>query len=178
MAIRKSKLLFALGLFCAFWSHVCYVFWYTATAIAAKLTLRSGTPVILSLEKSISTDTAIVGDPVDLIVIRDVKVDGKVVISTGTGARGEISAVENEGMIGKPGRISITVKSVTGVDGTHVPLRASLTREGKSKQTTSLLVGLLLCILGLFLIKGGKGLIQAGSEIKAYVDYDVEIDVK
>jgi len=123
MAIRKSKLLFALGLFCAFWSMSVMCFGYTATAIAAKLTLRSGTPVILSLEKSISTDTAIVGDPVDLIVIRDVKVDGKVVISTGTGARGEISAVEKEGIIGKPGRISITVKSVTGVDGTGVPIK-------------------------------------------------------
>jgi len=176
MIIRRSKLLFTLGLVLSLWSMLLINFSFSATTIAEKVILRAGTPVILSLEKSISTDIANVGDPVDLVVIREVKVDGKTVIETGSSVRGEVSAVEKKGVIGKPGKISIAVKSVVGVDGKNVPLRATLTREGKGKETTALIVGLVLCILGLFLIKGEHGVITAGSEIKAYVDYDVEFE--
>lgn len=178
MRIRKSKVLFTLGLFCSFWSMSIMCFGYSAAVLAEKLTLKVGTPVLLRVEKSIVSKTAQVGDSVDLIVIRDVKIDDKIVISSGTLARGEISSVDREGAIGKPGQISITVKSVTAVDGQDVLLRASVTREGKNKQTTAILVGVLLCILGLFLIKGGGATVSAGSEIKAYVDFDIEIDVK
>jgi len=176
MVIRKSKLLFTLGLVLSLWSMSLTNFGFSATAIAEKVILKAGTPVILSLEKSISTDTANVGDLVDLVVVREVKIDGKTVIETGAMARGEVSAVEKKGAIGKPGKISIAVKSVAAVDGKNVPLRATLTREGKGKETTALLVGLILCILGLFLIKGENGVITSGSEIKAYVDYDVEFE--
>lgn len=178
MRIRKSKLFFTLGLICSFWSMSVMCFGYSAASLATTLTLKAGTPVLLRVEKSMTSKTAHVGDSVDLIVVRDVKIDGKIVISAGTLARGEISSVDREGVVGKPGNISITVKSVTAVDGQDVLIRASLTREGKGKQTTALLVGLLLCVIGIFLIKGEGGTIKAGSEIKAYVDFDIEIDVK
>lgn len=177
MIIRKSKVLFTLGLFLSLWSMSFTNLGFTATAIAEKVILKAGTPVLLRMEKSIASDTAMVGDPVDLMVIREVKVDGKTVIETGSMARGEVSAVENRGAIGKPGKISIAVTSVGGVGGKNVSLRATLTREGKGKQTTAIIVGLVLCILGLFLIKGETGVIQAGSEIKAYVDFEVEFEV-
>lgn len=157
MRIRKSKLFFTLGLICSFWSMSVMCFGYSAAALATTLTLKAGTPVLLKVEKSIISKTAHVGDSVHLIVIRDVKVDGKTVISAGTLARGEISSVVKEGIVGKPGEISITVKSATAVDGQDVLIRATLTREGKNKQTTALIVGLLLCIIGLFLIKGEGG---------------------
>jgi len=178
MRIRKSKLFFTLGLICSFWSMSVMCFGYSAAALATTLTLKAGTPVLLRVEKSMTSTTAHVGDSVNLVVIRDVKIDDKIVISAGTLARGEISSVDREGAVGKPGKISIAVKSVTAVDGQDVLIRASLTQKGKSKQTTALLVGLILCLIGLLLIKGEGGTIRAGSEIKAYVDFDVEIDVK
>ena len=176
MIIRKSKILFTLGLVLSLWSMSITNLGFAATAIAEKVILKAGTPVLLMVEKSISSDIAMVGDLVDLMVIREVKVDGKTVIEAGTMARGEVSAVEKKGAIGKPGTVSIAVNSVQGVGDVNVPLRATLTREGKNKQTTALLVGLLLCILGLFLIKGKSGVVTSGSEIKAYVDFDVEFE--
>ena len=107
MIIRKSKVLFTLGLILSLWSMSLTNLGFAATAIAEKVILKSGTPVLLSVEKSISSDFAMVGDIVDLMVIREVKVDGKTVIETGTIARGEVSAVEKKGAIGKPGEISI-----------------------------------------------------------------------
>ena len=178
MAIRKSKTLFSLGLFFSFWTMFIFSFGYAGAALAEKVTLREGTPVILSLERSLDSNFARVGDPVDFVVIRDVKVNGKIVVEAGTHARGEVASVEGKGVIGKPGKISVVVRTVTAVDGQDVPIRATITREGKSKQTTALLVGLILCILGLFLIKGEHGVIPSGSEVKAYVDYPMEIDVK
>lgn len=176
MIIRKSKVLFTLGLILSLWSMSLTNIGFAATAIAEKVILKAGTPVLLSVEKSISSEFAMVGDIVDLMVIREVKVDGKTVIETGTIARGEVSAIEKKGAIGRPGKISIAVKSVQGVGGENVPLRASLTREGKGNAATALIVGLILCILGLFLIKGKSGVITSGSEIKAYVDFDVAFE--
>jgi len=63
------------------------------------------------------------------------------------------------------------------VDGKEVPIRATLSQEGKNKVVTALLIGLILCILGLFLIKGGDAIVPAGTEVKAYVDVDVNIDI-
>ncbi|MHA2260724.1 MAG: hypothetical protein ACXACO_22380 [Promethearchaeota archaeon] len=117
-----------------------------------------------------------VGDPVDLSVARDVDINGKVVIRQGTRATGEVVSVEKKGYVGKPGKIAIAVRSVTAVDGTEVRLRDTVTQEGKSKETTALLLGLIVCIL-LLLIKGESSIIPAGTEIKAYVDFPVDIKI-
>jgi hypothetical protein len=177
MKFRKSKALFIPGLVLAFWTMSVWCFGFTTTAIAEQLILKAGTPVLLRVDKSITTEYANVGDPVDLIVVRDVKVGDTIVIERGTLATGQVSEVQKSGVVGKPGKISIVVDRVPGKGNVEVPLRAALTREGKGKQTSALLVGLILCILGLFLIKGESGVIQAGSEIKAYVDFDVEFNL-
>lgn len=176
MKIRRSKVLFPFGLFISFWALLITNLCTPISAVAANITLREGTPVVLRLEKSIDSELANVGDPVDLVIARDVEIKGVVVIRQGTKGLGEVVSVEKKGAIGKPGKIMIAVKSTTAVDGTKVPLRATLSREGKSKETAALAVGILICILGL-LIKGESAEIPAGTEIKAYVDLSVDITI-
>jgi hypothetical protein len=178
MAIRRSKIFFSLGLVLSFWTMFIFSFNHAGEVLVEKITIKEGTPVILSLEKSVDSSQANVGDLVDFIVTRDVKVNDTIVIRVGTHARGEVTSVEGSGAVGKPGKISVAVKNVKAVDGTDVPLRARIDREGKSKQTTALLVGIILCIIGLFVIKGEHGNIPAGSEVKAFIDYDVEINIQ
>ena len=99
----------------------------------------------------VSSETSHLGDLVHLEVVRDVVVDGKVVIEVGTPAEGEIVAASDRGFIGEPGRVGIGVRSTTTVDGQSVYLRSTLHREGKDKQTLSLVLGLVLCFLFLFM---------------------------
>ncbi len=176
MEKRRSNFFFTFGLLMSFLALFLMNFSSPISALAANLTIKEGTPVALRLEKSINSDTVYVGDPVDLVVARDVKVNGKVVISQGTRTGGEVAFVEEKGLIGKPGKIMITVRSTTAVDGTEVPLRATVTREGKSKQTLAIILGIVLCLF-ILLMKGESAVIPAGYEIKAYVDYSVDISV-
>lgn len=177
--MRRCKLLFTLGLVLSFWAMALTNFSLPASAayMAAKVKLQSGTPVVLRLANSLSSETARVGDAVNFEVARNVEVDGKVVIRQGARAIGSIGSVEKSGIIGDPGKIMVSVQSVSAVDETNVPLRGSVSQEGKSKQLLALLVGLLLCILGLFLVKGGNADVPANTEVKAYVDVDMQINV-
>ncbi|MBN1272321.1 MAG: hypothetical protein JXB26_08625 [Candidatus Aminicenantes bacterium] len=177
--MRKSKMLFSLGLCLSFWAMALMNLSLPASGAYAALqkTLKEGTPVALSLTQSIDSDMVTMGENVEFVVSRDVEVDGRVVIQAGTRATGTVASVEQRGMLGKPGAIMVTLKSTTAVDGTQVPLRGTISREGKNKQTTALLIGILLCILGLFLIKGGSAMVPSGTEVKAYVDYSVQINI-
>lgn len=179
--MRKGRALFTVGLVLSFWSMWLMNFSMPAsaayTAIASKVKLPSGTPVVLRLPVSLNSATAKQGDQVTFEVARPVEVEGKVLIAQSAIATGEVSSVEKRGAIGEAAKIMVNLRSVKAVDGKEVPIRATLSQEGKNKQTTALLVGILLCILGLFLIKGGEAIVPAGTEVKAYVDIDVEIEI-
>lgn len=176
--MRRSRVLFTLGMCLSFWAMALTNFSLPASAAYAALKkLPAGTPVILTLSQSLNSETARVGDQVEFIVARDVEVEGTIVIRTGTRALASIASVEKKGIIGAGGKIMVAVKSTTAVDGTEVPLRATVSEEGKNKQLTALLVGILLCILGLFLIKGDNAIIPSGTEVKAYVDINMDIKV-
>jgi hypothetical protein len=177
--MRRDKGLFTLGLILSFWALALVNFSLPASAafLAASVKLQAGTPVVLRLTQSVSSESARVGDAVNFEVARNVEVDGKIVIRQGTFASGQIASVEKNGAIGEGGKIMVAVQNVQAVDSTNVPIRGTVSQEGKSKQLTALLVGLILCILGLFLIKGENAVVPANTEVKAYVDADVQINV-
>ena len=155
---------------------LCLPFMCFAEVNDPTVTLKAGTVVPLRLTETVSTETHNVGDRVTFEVTRDVKVNGYTVIAAGTIAIGEVVVSEPPGMFGREGKIGLTIHRTEAVDGTSVPLRVTLTRKGAGKQLLSVGGGLVLCPL-LFLVKGEKGTIPAGSETKAYVDYDTEITV-
>jgi len=179
--MRKCRALFMVGVVLSFWAMWLMNFSMPASAaytvLAGKVKLTSGTPVILRLPVSLNSATAKQGDPVTFEVARPVEVEGKVLIAQSAIATGEVSSVEKRGAIGEAAKIMVNLRSVKAVDGKEVPIRATLSQEGKNKQLTAILVGILLCILGLFLIKGGEAIVPAGTEVKAYVDMDVDIEV-
>lgn len=179
--MRRCKALFTLGLVLSFWAMWLTNFSLPASAaysaIAGKVKLSSGTPVALRLPVSLNSATAKQGDVVNFEVARNVEVEGKVLIAQGALATGEVASVEKRGILGEPAKLMVNLRSAKAVDGKEVPLRATLSQEGKNKQLTAILVGLILCILGLFLIKGGEAVVPAGTEVKAYVDMDTEIEV-
>jgi len=140
-----------------------------------KVKLNAGTIVALSIEQSANSE-AKVGSLVKFRVIRDVSVEGKVVITAGTIADGTISEVSSSGAVGKAGKVSVKLNSVKAVDGQNVYLSGSIDKQGEDKVVLTVILGL-LC-LPLFLLNGGDADIPAGTEVRAYVESDCSIVVK
>lgn len=140
-----------------------------------KVKLASGSVVALSLEKAINSDMT-EGASVDLRVIRDVSVGDKVVIKSGTMASATITDVKSSGAIGRPGKVSLKLRSVQAVDGQQIFLKGSVDKEGDDKVVMTVILGL-LC-LPLFLINGGDATVPAGTELRAYVEQDSMVEVR
>jgi hypothetical protein len=141
---------------------------------SASITVPAGTMIRLRATTTYDGSTASQGGMVIYSVVNDIKVNGVVVIQAGAQASGTITEVKKAAMIGQPGKIAVSLQSVTAVDGTEIPLMASTVNEGENKMTTSVIIGI-LCILG-FLMSGGEGSIQAGSTIDARTMSPVEVN--
>jgi len=138
--------------------------------------LTSGTNVRVEVVNTISSEGASVGQQVRLRVANDVKVDGEVVIKAGAPAWGKVVNAEGNGMLGKPGKIGITLTNVKTVDGQKVPISAKKVVKGESKQTIAIVVTLVLCLLGIF-IKGKDATLQSGSYIDAQTAGEANIAI-
>ena len=98
------------------------------TAIAT--IIPAGTPVFLELNQSINSEHQEVGHSVKLRIRSNVVVNGKVVIATGTVARGRVVEVQKscnlcEACPTPCGRVVIEVQSTTSVNGSAVYLEGS-----------------------------------------------------
>lgn len=175
MTKKKSKGLFLLGLMLAFCAVFIFTFNEPIQAALTKVTLRGGTPIILRLEETVDSTTVNAGDPVDFTVARDVTVDGVIVIERNTLAEGRVVSLEKKGALGKAAKMTIEVRSTYAVDGQTIYLRGSVNDQGQNQAALSIILGL-LCIVGFFLT-GGPAQIPSGTEVKAYVDNTVNIEV-
>lgn len=144
-------------------------------ATAAILTIPLGTPVSLAFDEALTPATVEVGSIVHLSVLQDVTVDGVIAIPAGAPATAEVTRSEKPGSIGKPAVISLECRSVQAVDGTLVPIQGTKLVEGENKQTSTLVITIVCCILGLFL-KGGDVEIPAGSTMDCTVQLATEIE--
>lgn len=139
--------------------------------------LPAGTRVDLELVPTINSTSISAGETVDFKVRQDVIIGGKVVISAGTIAKGNVISAEKPKGLGKEGKVEVQVKSVPAVDGTIIPLSSSsLAREGDDKSTISILLGIFVCLLFL-LMKGKDGIIPSGTTVEAVVASNIEINV-
>ena len=102
--------------------------------------------------------------------------DGQVVIQGGASANGTITNAQKAGILGKPGEIGIQVTHVTAVDGSKIPVIATMVNKGDDKSTMSIVGGLFLCFFALAM-KGGEGSLQAGNIIQASTTTEAIISV-
>lgn len=141
----------------------------------APIKVPANTMIRLSASSTYTGKTTTQGQSVLYNVVNDVVVNGAVVIKAGAQAVGNVTEVKKAAVIGQPGKIAITLSSVTAVDGTQVPIIASTVNEGENKMATSVILGL-LCILG-FVMSGGEGSVQAGSTIDARTMTEVTVNI-
>ena len=132
------------------------------------ITLTEGTPVKVVLVEEISTKTAKLGDPVSFEIAQDVIVNGVVLLSRGTRAKGAVINASPAGRIGKSGKLAIAIESTTTVDGNELKLRAAQGREGRDRGTSTSLLAVTASYFFL-LRKGTEAKAADGTTLTAYV---------
>ena len=146
-------------------------------------TLLDGTPVKLRLGRTLSSANAKVGDEVDFDVLEDIKVKDVIVIPKGGLALATITSAEHKKRMGRGGRLDVNIDSVRLADNEKAALRS--TAGGKAGghvgvMTTAIVAtGIVFFPAApLFLFIHGKEMvIPKGTEITAYVNGDMTLDM-
>jgi hypothetical protein len=129
---------------------------------AAGFTLLNGTPIRLKLNKSISSASVHVSDPVELEVVEEITLDGVVVIPKGAQGMGVVTDAEPKKRMGRGGKLGISITSVRLSNSEKTPVRSY--QEGTGSNSAALP-----------LASGKDVVFTQGAEFTAYVDGDVHL---
>ncbi|MBD2306084.1 hypothetical protein H6G17_11225 [Chroococcidiopsis sp. FACHB-1243] len=144
--------------------------------MAKKLTLASGTKLQLELAEELSSKTAQEGDIVVYYAATNVLSPTKeILIKKGARATGKVTEAKRARMFGKKGQLNFTVEEIEAVDGTKIPLRSTVEKNGKGRGATMVAVAALVSVFGVF-IKGKNITVKPGTLVEAYVDYDTVVE--
>ncbi|NQT34291.1 hypothetical protein HQ587_03805 [bacterium] len=146
--------------------------------LAKSMTVKAGTPVMLQFQQAVNSKFNDVGDKPNVIVMQDVVVDGSVVIRGGSPAVATVIKAQKAGAVGASGVIEVEITGVHAVDGTLIRISgARISEEGRDKQTESIVITLLCCILAL-LMTGEPGEILAGTQVTGYTIANMDVTME
>ena len=98
-----------------------------------ELTVKADSVIGIRLEQSLSSATAKIEERVTAVVSRDVTVDGRTVLPTGTKLEGTVMLVEPGSKFKGRARLGIRFHTIILADGQKVPIQTeALFREGES----------------------------------------------
>ncbi len=138
--------------------------------------IPDGTPVPLYLRDDLSSKKNKANDPVRFQVREDVRVGGVVVIPFGTWASGLVTGVGGSGFAGRAGKLSFSVDSLKGPDGTAIPLRGAPTVKGGSNTSVAAAATAAYGPAAL-LMRGSHADIRKGTMLTVYVEGDRDVVV-
>ena len=146
--------------------------------------LAGGTTIDVSLNESVSSASAKIGDIVPIIVDNEVDANGFVAIPKGSNGEATVTLVDQAGGNGHGGKLAITMNWVYSADHGKVLLSnlnhaagAGSDQKGASS-TATILTYVLLGPLGLFahnFVRGKDVTIKTTKMFKVFVDHDVHI---
>lgn len=148
-----------------------------AAASTGKVKLPAHTAIPMRCDETITTNNVVNGSTVKFSVLGDIKGEnGKVVIASGTPVTAQISFAKSKDVIGKSGTVTVTDFHTEAVDGTYVPLSASVSANPDDKMVLSVVLSVLICPLFL-LMKGEEAQVPVGTTKTAYTLTDIYINV-
>lgn len=144
--------------------------------------LLDGTPVYLRLSQTISSANAKVGQEVPFEVVGDISVDQVTVLPRGAMAIAKVTSAEPSRKMSHAGKLDIAISYTRLKDQEKVPLRAGAGNRAKQSNNTGAEVAVTTILFwpaaSYFLFAKGKEVtIDKGTEITAYVDGDLPLDL-
>lgn len=111
---------------------------WLAGVLSAQVVIPNGTKLSARLEQTLSSAAAEQGQPVQLVVVDAVKVNGTVVIAQGAPVLGTVVLAQEKRSMGRTGKLDFSIDKVRAVDGEYIPLRYTMQkREGGSKSVST-----------------------------------------
>lgn len=146
------------------------------------VTIPAGTAVRIRTTQPVSSEHARVGDDVPMEVLADVVVDGYVLIRQAAPVVGVVSLAKEARVLGRRGRVAVSLKYAEAVTGEHVPLSGERRESGQGKKAemaTEVVVGAAITPLGfLFLFEpGDSSVIAPGTAFTVYTAADKQLDL-
>jgi len=153
-----------------------------ASPAPSQLILLDSTPVKLSINRSVSSGSATVGEQVDFSVKEDVPANGVVVIPKGSLAIGKVTEAVPKRRMGRAGKLEIVLDYVRLADTEKASVRAVKDAKGQNRKG-GMTVGIVATGLlfwpaaPLFLLMHGKDItVPQGAEVTAYVNGDQKLE--
>jgi hypothetical protein len=144
---------------------------------AQTVVLKEGTEINLKFAQKLSAKSAFVGEPVELVLARDLKVGDVKVVKQGARVLGTVVAgKESEKKRNEARQLAMRVDFLKVGDKT-IRLRGEKAAEGKRNKNAMIEGTVLLGLSGLLMTSGKHYEIPEGSSLTAYVDEDVEVPV-
>jgi hypothetical protein len=151
-----------------------------------RLILPASQEIALAFKSKLSSQKTKLGDVIEFVVARDVKIDGLTVIAVGSIGHGKVTATKRRGHIGKPGSLEVEFSEVPSVDGTPIGLKGKhkVSGEDRREQVKNEAADVGIQMLGfgsmfipaVLLKTGGKAEVQAGTRFNAAVANDALLE--
>lgn len=162
---------------------------HSAKTLAPQKNVRVKIPNGVSIEVeapfTVSSQEVRKGDAISFRVVNPVKVDGVMVIEPGATATGRVVQASRGGHFGRAGRLAWAMESVTGVDGTRIPLQAAGRIVGDSKAakviTQTVVMGALLWVIAPVALfhgfkRGENAILPAGKRLEVLVQGETSVN--
>jgi hypothetical protein len=110
--------------------------------VPQQLTVPAGTPIVVSLQQSISSESAQSGQGFAAVLEEPLVVNGQTIAPKGADVRGQVLAARKSGHMNNSGYLRIALSSVA-VDGKDVPVQTSsiFVQGGAHKKRNLALIG-------------------------------------
>lgn len=151
--------------------------------VASDHSIHDGTPVKLRLRENVSSSSARTGEEVPFETVDEVQVDGITVLPKGSTAIAVVTEAESKRSMGRAGKLNMAISYARLKDGDKIALRAVSEQKGGSHTgaMTGAMVATSLIVwpaAPFFLFMKGKDItIPKGTEITAFVDGDMHLDM-
>jgi hypothetical protein len=133
------------------------------------LILREGTVIPVKLLQNLNGKTANEGDVVEFEVTEDIRVNNTVVVPKGSKATGTVTDAEKSKILGKKGKLAVSVDYIATSSGKNIKVRSNASKEGSSRGGR-VAAGAVLVSPLILLVKGSQAKYDAGTIFKVYVD--------
>lgn len=140
------------------------------------LYIPKNTSFEVALGRDISSKNSKKGESVDLIMVENLIINDVVVIPKGTIGTAEITNARKNGFFGRSGKLELSPKSITTLNGIVVPLTNTLESKGKS-DGGAIVVGAAVSLVGGFFMKGTNIYHPAGTKIIVTVPDHIDLKV-
>lgn len=143
-----------------------------ATAVR-QVKISEGTEFAIRVEEALSSSSASEGDRFTISLDDDVKLDDGTVLRAGYRGVGEVVEAQDNGMLGKSGKLNIRLVYLK-VGDERIRLRANKSAEGEVRVGATVATALLFWPAAPF-IKGKDVSIKKGAIMRAYADQDIAL---